>query len=138
MMRRSPLKPSAKPMSRGTRTLARSPMKTRSRPRRPEGYRDTAALESVRGERCYLAVPFVCLGEAGRATVVACHSNSSKHGKGAGLKAKDEFTVPGCRACHAWLDTGTASRETKFEVFELALSAWAPARALKLALKERK
>ncbi|WP_335954054.1 hypothetical protein [Acinetobacter higginsii] len=34
----------------------------------------------------------------------AAHSNSSKHGKGRGIKASDEFTVPLCHSCHSQFD----------------------------------
>ncbi|NUG10173.1 DUF968 domain-containing protein [Acinetobacter seifertii] len=34
----------------------------------------------------------------------AAHSNSSKHGKGRGIKASDEFTVPLCYSCHTQFD----------------------------------
>ncbi|WP_335961640.1 hypothetical protein [Acinetobacter haemolyticus] len=34
----------------------------------------------------------------------AAHSNSSKHGKGRGIKASDEFTVPLCYSCHSAFD----------------------------------
>ena len=35
----------------------------------------------------------------------AAHSNSAKHGKGRGIKASDEFTVPLCHSCHFQFDT---------------------------------
>ncbi|KQC99828.1 DUF968 domain-containing protein [Acinetobacter soli] len=34
----------------------------------------------------------------------AAHSNSSKHGKGRGIKSSDVFTVPLCANCHAAFD----------------------------------
>ncbi|WP_151839976.1 DUF968 domain-containing protein [Acinetobacter soli] len=34
----------------------------------------------------------------------AAHSNSSKHGKGRGIKSSDAFTVPLCASCHAAFD----------------------------------
>lgn len=34
----------------------------------------------------------------------AAHSNSSKHGKGKGIKSSDAFTVPLCASCHAAFD----------------------------------
>lgn len=34
----------------------------------------------------------------------AAHSNSSKHGKGRGIKADDTFTVPLCHNCHYQFD----------------------------------
>lgn len=35
----------------------------------------------------------------------AAHSNSSKHGKGRGIKSSDAFTVPLCASCHSAFDT---------------------------------
>lgn len=34
----------------------------------------------------------------------AAHSNSSKHGKGRGIKSSDEYTVSLCASCHAAFD----------------------------------
>lgn len=34
----------------------------------------------------------------------AAHSNSSRHGKGRGIKASDEFTIPLCYSCHSQFD----------------------------------
>lgn len=34
----------------------------------------------------------------------AAHSNSSKHGKGRGIKASDLYTVPLCYVCHSAFD----------------------------------
>ena len=34
----------------------------------------------------------------------AAHSNSAKHGKGRGVKASDQFTVPLCHSCHSAFD----------------------------------
>ncbi|SDI65010.1 Protein of unknown function [Paraburkholderia steynii] len=89
-------------------------------------------LAACRGESCYLRVPGVCCGRID--TVVPCHSNQSKHGKGMGIKAKHEFTVPGCLTCHAWLDQGDAPRETKVLRFDAALDAWVPVRAEKMGM----
>ena len=41
----------------------------------------------------------------GQSPSQAAHSNSSKHGKGRGIKASDEFTVPLCHSCHFQFDT---------------------------------
>lgn len=103
--------------------LQRSPMK-RSAPKRRAGH-NKAFLAACRGQRCFLAVPWVCLGEGGLETVVPCHSNQQEHGKGMGLKAHDRYTVPGCRACHAWLDQGSAAKEVKFSVWNFAYERWA-------------
>lgn len=40
----------------------------------------------------------------GQSPSQAAHSNSSKHGKGRGIKASDEFTVPLCYSCHSAFD----------------------------------
>jgi NMD protein affecting ribosome stability and mRNA decay len=40
----------------------------------------------------------------GKSPSQAAHSNCSKHGKGKGIKASDEFTVPLCAICHAAFD----------------------------------
>jgi hypothetical protein len=34
----------------------------------------------------------------------AAHSNSSKHGKGRGIKSSDAYTIPLCAICHAAFD----------------------------------
>lgn len=93
-------------------------------------------LAACRGESCYLQVVGVCARRFEDASVVPCHSNQSKHGKGMSIKAKHEFTVPGCAACHFWLDQGTAPRETKVLVFDEALEAWVPARDRKMQLTQ--
>jgi hypothetical protein len=117
-----------KPMARGSVALARNskPMrarsKTNSNPRKDPG---TAAL--VRGQPCYLLLPGILRHDP--ATVVPCHSNQSIHGKGMGIKAHDEFTVPGCDACHRELDQGSRfTRDEKFGFWNRAYAAWAPER----------
>ncbi|MCH7353284.1 MULTISPECIES: hypothetical protein [unclassified Acinetobacter] len=40
----------------------------------------------------------------GQSPSQAAHSNSSKHGKGRGIKASDEFTVSLCYSCHSQFD----------------------------------
>ncbi|MDU4062390.1 MAG: hypothetical protein E7H59_14690 [Acinetobacter baumannii] len=34
----------------------------------------------------------------------AAHSNFSEHGKGKGIKADDNYTIPLCHICHRWFD----------------------------------
>ena len=34
----------------------------------------------------------------------AAHSNFAEHGKGRGIKADDNYTIPLCHNCHTWLD----------------------------------
>ncbi len=92
-------------------------------------------LAACRRERCYLRVPGVCWLLDVDYTVVPCHSNQAKHGKGMGIKANHEFTVPGCRACHAWIDQGPAPRAHKFETWDRAYEAWVPVRARKMGLE---
>ena len=104
----------------------------RKAPKKREGH-DKRMLAACRGERCYLRVPGVCL--LAPETVVPCHSNEQEHGKGMGIKARDEFTVPGCFECHAWLDQGSAPREEKFGVWRAAYRAWEPVRAAKLSIE---
>ena len=53
-------------------------------------------------------------------TVVAAHSNQSKHGKGRGIKASDEFVAALCFCCHGWLDQGDGSREEKNAMWDEA------------------
>ena len=49
----------------------------------------------------------------------AAHSNSAKHGKGRGVKASDQFTIPLCAICHAAFDRfelgNRAESEAMFE-----------------------
>jgi hypothetical protein len=88
-------------------------------------------LAACRGEPCYLHMRG-CLG--GGETVVPCHSNQARHGKGMGIKAKHEFTVPGCANCHALLDQGPGLRDQKFAVWDIAFEAWVAVRAVKMGI----
>lgn len=90
-------------------------------------------LSACCGERCFLRMRG-CLG--GGDSVVPCHSNQAKHGKGMGIKAKHEFTVPGCANCHALIDQGPGLREHKFAAWDVAFEAWQPVRARKMGLVE--
>ena len=83
-----------------------------------KAYRNRTLLDMARGRKCLLRIPGVC--NYNPETTVACHSNQSKHGKGAGLKAQDCFVVNGCSSCHAWLDQGPATREEKTLAFDIA------------------
>lgn len=115
MMRRSPMKPSTKPMSRG------KPMKSRPKKRAKVNGIDYLAL--CRGQPCFLLLPMVRFHD--QETVVPCHSNQGKHGKGMGLKASDEFTVPGCMNCHYTLDQGSIlSKEQRREAWDQAFQRW--------------
>lgn len=57
--------------------------------------RDAKRLKAIRLLPCV---------RCGKGPSQAAHSNSSKHGKGRGIKASDEFTVPLCAICHAAFD----------------------------------
>jgi hypothetical protein len=57
--------------------------------------RDRNRLEAIRKLPCI---------KCGQSPSQAAHSNSSKHGKGRGIKASDEFTVPLCYKCHSAFD----------------------------------
>tara|TARA_R110000772_G_scaffold4094_3_gene14466 strand:+ start:6059 stop:6388 length:330 start_codon:yes stop_codon:yes gene_type:complete len=69
--------------------------------------------KSAEGKECVMNVEGVCNNDS--STVVLCHSNSSKHGKGMGTKAHDFFAVWGCHACHDWLD-GRSHQEVPADV----------------------
>lgn len=111
------------PMARGTR-----PMRTKKpvgeKPKRAAREAEDKHLADLcRGQPCYLLVP----GQAcsGRDTVVPCHSNQLRHGKGKGIKALHQYTVPGCAACHAAIDQGThLSKEEKFALWDAAYAIW--------------
>lgn len=125
------------PMARGTAQLKRNntPMRSRSRtnadPRRGSG-----EAKLCKGQLCYLLVPGVLVHK--RATVVPCHSNQAIHGKGMGIKAHDEFTVPGCDECHREIDQGNRfTREEKFEIWNRAYARWKPVRDRLLAEKNQ-
>ncbi|WP_081062488.1 nuclease domain-containing protein [Burkholderia cepacia] len=139
-MKRSGFKPRAKPMSRGSWSRKSSPLpeeaprKTamRRRRKRPTVAEGATYLAACRGEPCYLRVPTVCRLDPRDETVVPCHDNSLAAGKGMGIKASHERTVPGCFWCHAWLDQGKAPRWQKSNVFFGAYNEWAPVRARKM------
>lgn len=120
-MKRTELKRKT-PMSRGTHQLARTSIKKKA-PKKRAGH-DKAMLVACRGQRCYLRVPYLCCSYDGDPTVVPCHSNQSKHGKGGAIKARDEYSVPGCYQCHAWLDAGPAPRAEKDAAWDAAYVEW--------------
>lgn len=62
----------------------------------------SAITKSARGEQCQ--VRYYWINYHNPETVVFAHSNKSKHGKGMGLKAKDEFGAYACYRCHAIYD----------------------------------
>jgi hypothetical protein len=127
-----------KPMARGSVALARNskPMRARSKTNANPRAGKAVLLRLVRGQPCYLLVPGVIVHQL--ATVVPCHSNQGQHGKGMGIKADDEFTVPGCGLCHAEIDQGNRfTREEKFEIWDRAYARWKPVRDRLLAEKNQ-
>lgn len=57
--------------------------------------RDAKRLAAIRKLPCI---------RCGNPNSQAAHSNSSGHGKGRGIKASDQFTIPLCAICHAAFD----------------------------------
>ncbi len=121
-------------------TLARaSTLKHRtaikSRIRKPTVEEGSKYLAACKGQPCYLNVmcPWTDWADP---TVVPAHSNQSKHGKGIGLKAKHEFTLPACLACHTWLDQSGAPQERKAAAFDAGFARWKPVRDRRMGKSE--
>lgn len=77
-------------------------------------YRNRSLLDLAYRIDCTLQIEGVCEGGRGE----PCHSNQSRHGKGAGIKAHDHFFASGCRPCHRELDQGHMfTREEKVEIW---------------------
>ncbi|HCJ0348594.1 TPA: DUF968 domain-containing protein [Acinetobacter baumannii] len=57
--------------------------------------RDAKRLKAIRLLPCV---------RCGQSPSQAAHSNSSKHGKGRGIKSSDLYTIPLCAICHALFD----------------------------------
>lgn len=128
-MKRTPMQRSCG-FKQGGSQLARTPLK-KSRPkRRPMAERRYAL--ACRDEPCYLLIPGAPSHD--RATVVDCHSNQLKHGKGGAIKAADLYTVPGCAWCHHQIDQGSRlTKEERRAYWDDAYARWVPVRAVKLA-----
>jgi len=141
-MKRSGFGPRKTPMSRGSWSRKSSPLPQQA-PRktamkrgakRPTVAGGSKYLAACRGEPCYLRVPGVCRRNPIDETVVPCHSNQARDGKAAGMKAKNEATVPGCDLCHAWIDQNRVGtpKKVKFDVWDRAFAEWEPVRARKM------
>jgi hypothetical protein len=118
-MKRSPMKPATKPMSRV------KPMK--SRPKKREKINGIDYLALCRGQYCFIRLPKFAIHSV--ETVVPAHSNQAKHGKGMGIKASDIYTVPACFGCHFEIDQGSSlTREQKFSAWDAAYARWNPYR----------
>ena len=77
-------------------------------------YRNKKLLELLRQLPCQN-----CGIENG--TIVACHSNQSKHGKGMGMKAPDSLVGALCSTCHYELDNGRKlSKEERVHLWDQA------------------
>ena len=77
-------------------------------------YRNKKLLELLRQLPCQN-----CGIENG--TIVACHSNQSKHGKGMGIKAADSRVAALCSTCHNELDNGRKlSKEERVHLWDQA------------------
>lgn len=133
--RRKPDSPFSSLASRGT-ALRRAAMKRRVR--KPTVVEGALYLAACRGEPCYLRVPGVCTAPDWSAPdVVPCHSNLLEHGKGKGIKARHEFSFPGCSACHFWLDQSKVPTKDERRAATLtALERWRPRRESKMAAQE--
>lgn len=62
-------------------------------------YRNKKLTQSAKHESCV-----ACGADDG--TIVWAHSNSSRHGKGMGIKAHDLFGAYLCHRCHTSFDAG--------------------------------
>lgn len=101
--------------------MKRSAIKKRA-PKRRAGH-DSNYLAACRDQNCYLRMPGICCNDP--STSVPAHSNQSVHGKGMGLKARDEFTIPACWMCHAELDAGRRfTREERRDIWDKAYARW--------------
>ncbi len=83
-----------------------------------EPHRNRHLLDMARGKPCLFRIPGVCNFDP--ETTVACHSNSSAHGKAAARKADDEHSAWGCSACHEWIDRRHGTPEEVEGLFALA------------------
>ncbi|POR54557.1 hypothetical protein B0G62_102165 [Paraburkholderia eburnea] len=140
-MKRSGFGPRKTPMSRGSwkSSPSAATLKQRStmkrRVKKPTVAEGSKYLAACRNEPCFLNVkcPWTDWADP---TVVDCHSNQAIHGKAGARKADHKFTVPGCAACHEWLDRSGAPWEQKCAVFDGALARWVPRRARKMGITE--
>jgi hypothetical protein len=126
-------KPFKKQLDRNTQTLMRkAAIKTKKK--RVTVAEGAKYLAACKGEPCYLNVKCARCDWADP-TVVPCHDNRLNAGKGMGLKARHDRTLPGCLLCHAWLDQGPAPREEKFARFDEGFARWEPRRARKMGIE---
>ena len=140
--RRTPLartafarKPKSPFSSLANATTTRHRALAKRRVKKPTVADGSKYLAACRGEPCYLNV-LCARSDWADPTVVPCHDNRLSSGKGMGLKARNDRTLPGCMLCHRWLDQGPACREEKFAVFDCGFARWEPVRARKMGIGE--
>lgn len=79
-------------------------------------YRNKKLLALAKDAPCC----FACM-KSNDGSVVACHSNSQRFGKGLGIKASDAAIAFMCNRCHAETESGKRlTREQRTEVWEQA------------------
>ena len=76
-------------------------------------YRNPKVLQEARNHNCML-----CGNNDG--TVVAAHSNQSRHGKGMSIKAHDAFVAYLCARCHISIDQGKGTHDLKRNMWDVA------------------
>lgn len=115
-------------MKTGNARLRQSKPKADKPKRAARESEDRDLMDLCHGQRCYLQVPGIFRHDAD--TVVPCHSNQQRHGKGERLKAHNRYTVPGCHACHAEIDQGMRfTKAEKFAIWDRAFARWEADRA---------
>ncbi|TGN96110.1 DUF1364 family protein [Burkholderia sp. USMB20] len=104
------------------------------KPRARESEHDARYLAACRRNQCYLRWPGCMANGVEGDTVVPAHENQ---GKGMGMKAPDERTIPACFSCHSRLDQGMQdTREQKRRRWDAGYRAWQPVRDHALGLME--
>jgi hypothetical protein len=121
LQRKTPLKPSSKPMLKSSIDTKVASGKLGGKLIRAGIFKSrapkmTPIRRSAKGEDCTLRLPGICKPEPGN--VVWAHSNDSRHGKGFGLKADDQFGCYACYWCHRVLD-GQAPRPARLSEADL-------------------
>lgn len=139
-MKRSGFGPRKSSLQRSPFKLADKATATRrsgikSRIKKPTVAEGSKYLAACRGEPCYLNV-LCARSDWEDPSVVPCHDNRLSSGKGMGLKANHDRTLPGCALCHRWLDQGPAPREEKFAAFDDGFERWEPRRARKMGIEQ--
>lgn len=130
--RKSSLKRSPFALASAKTQMKRTAIKARVK--KPAVAEGSKYLAACRGEPCFLNV-LCARSDWEDPSVVPCHDNRLSSGKGMGLKARGERSLPGCALCHRWLDQGPAPREEKFAAFDHGFERWEPRRARKMGIE---